>query len=98
MVSILSTYLYCYSLFLLILFLICRGNLEQNQVWAAWLKKQCIKLELLFFFNKTWVELLKQNKSNESMTIEMEKDLKRLETITERFSKIGSKTELMKKI
>ena len=28
------------------------------------------------------------------MTIEMEKDLKRLETITERFSKIGSKTEL----
>ena len=28
------------------------------------------------------------------MTIEMEKDLKRLETITERFSKIGSKAEL----
>jgi signal transduction histidine kinase len=28
------------------------------------------------------------------MTIEMQKDLKRLETITERFSKIGSKTEL----
>ena len=28
------------------------------------------------------------------MTMEMEKDLKRLETITERFSKIGSKAEL----
>jgi len=41
-----------------------------------------------------WLELLKQNPENESMTIEMEKDLVRLETITERFSKIGSKTEL----
>ena len=41
-----------------------------------------------------WVELLAQNEENKSMTIEMQKDLKRLETITERFSKIGSKTEL----
>ena len=41
-----------------------------------------------------WVELLKQNPENESMTIEIDKDLKRLETITERFSKIGSKPKL----
>ena len=41
-----------------------------------------------------WVELLKLDKKNESMTLEMEKDLERLKIITERFSKIGSKTEL----
>ena len=46
------------------------------------------------FIHDCWVELLKLDEKNESMTLEMEKDLERLKTITERFSKIGSKTEL----
>jgi signal transduction histidine kinase len=41
-----------------------------------------------------WVELLKEKEGTESMVFEMEKDIKRLETITDRFSKIGSKSVL----
>ena len=41
-----------------------------------------------------WIELLKEKDGTESMVLEMEKDIKRLETITDRFSKIGSKPEL----
>ena len=58
-------------------------------------KETAIKLELLSSFIPAWVELLKQDKNNEVMTKEMEKDLKRLQIITERFSKIGSKAELI---
>ena len=67
---------------------------EQNQVWAGMAKETAHQIGTPLSSLIAWVELLKQNKSNESMTIEMEKDLKRLETITERFSKIGSKAEL----
>ena len=42
-----------------------------------------------------WVELLKEKKGAHEMAIEMGKDIKRLETITDRFSKIGSKSELV---
>jgi len=44
-----------------------------------------------------WTELLKEKEGTEQMVTEMEKDIKRLETITERFSKIGSKSELQKR-
>ena len=41
-----------------------------------------------------WVELLKLDDKNKDVAWEVEKDVKRLETITERFSKIGSLPEL----
>jgi len=69
---------------------------EQNQVWAGMAKETAHQIGTPLSSLMAWVELLKQNPENESMTIEMEKDLKRLETITERFSKIGSKAELHK--
>jgi len=67
---------------------------EQNQVWAGMAKETAHQIGTPLSSLMAWVELLKQKEENISMTIEMEKDLKRLETITERFSKIGSKTEL----
>jgi len=67
---------------------------EQNQVWAGMAKETAHQIGTPLSSLMAWVELLKQNPENESMTIEMNKDLKRLETITERFSKIGSKAEL----
>ena len=67
---------------------------EQNQVWAGMAKETAHQIGTPLSSLMAWVELLAQNEENKSMTIEMEKDLKRLETITERFSKIGSKTEL----
>lgn len=66
---------------------------EQNQVWAGMAKETAHQIGTPLSSLMAWVELLKQKEGNKSMTIEMEKDLKRLETITERFSKIGSKTE-----
>ena len=41
-----------------------------------------------------WNELLKIEKINPEITKEIEKDISRLETITERFSKIGSLPKL----
>jgi len=67
---------------------------EQNQVWAGMAKETAHQIGTPLSSLMAWVELLKQNPENESMTIEMDKDLKRLETITERFSKIGSKPKL----
>ena len=68
---------------------------EQNQVWAGMAKETAHQIGTPLSSMIAWVELLKLDKKNESMTIEMEKDLERLKTITERFSKIGSKTELI---
>jgi len=67
---------------------------EQNQVWAGMAKETAHQIGTPLSSLMAWVEILKQKEENKSMTIEMEKDLKRLETITERFSKIGSKSEL----
>lgn len=67
---------------------------EQNQVWAGMAKETAHQIGTPLSSLMAWVELLKQSPENESMTMEMDKDLKRLEIITERFSKIGSKPKL----
>ena len=91
MVSILSTIIYITVRSSYFIFIFNARKSEQNQVWAGMAKETAHQIGTPLSSLIAWVELLKQNKSNESMTIEMEKDLKRLETITERFSKIGSK-------
>ena len=67
---------------------------EQNQVWAGMAKETAHQIATPLSSLMAWVELMKSSETNSSMVIEMEKDLKRLETITERFSKIGSKPEM----
>ncbi len=46
---------------------------------------------------KGWVEVLKEMPGNEKMSAEIEKDVGRLELITDRFGKIGSKPHLEEK-
>ena len=84
------------ALFALIAYLIFNAarRSEQNQVWAGMAKETAHQIGTPLSSLMAWVELLKEKEGTEEMTIEMEKDLKRLETITERFSKIGSKAEL----
>jgi len=41
-----------------------------------------------------WLEILKLDNIDESITSEIEKDIERLQTITDRFSKIGSEPKL----
>lgn len=69
---------------------------EQNQVWVGMAKETAHQIGTPLSSLMAWTELLKEQKGNEKMVIEMEKDIKRLETITDRFSKIGSQSELVK--
>jgi len=71
-------------------------NSEQNKVWAGMAKETAHQIGTPLSSLMAWIELLKEKKGTESMVFEMEKDIKRLETITDRFSKIGSKSVLRK--
>lgn len=64
---------------------------EQNQVWVGMAKETAHQLGTPISSLMAWVEYLKLKQSvDEAMISDVEKDIKRLETITERFSKIGS--------
>jgi len=67
---------------------------EQNQVWAGMAKEAAHQLGTPLSSLMAWVELLKSKVETKDMVLEMEKDIIRLETITDRFSKIGSKPTL----
>lgn len=63
---------------------------EQNKVWVGLSKETAHQLGTPISSLMAWVEMLKDNYPGDEMLPEMEKDVKRLERIAERFSKIGS--------
>jgi signal transduction histidine kinase len=67
---------------------------EQNQVWLGMSKETAHQLGTPLSSLIAWVEMLKMSGVNDNMTNEIEKDIERLNTITQRFSKIGSLPEL----
>lgn len=67
---------------------------EQNQVWVGLSKETAHQLGTPTSSMMGWVELLKERHPDKKLVSEMEKDAGRLEQITERFSKIGSKPVL----
>ncbi len=68
---------------------------EQNQVWVGMSKETAHQLGTPISSLMAWIELLKLQNVDEKLVQEFEKDTQRLERITERFSKIGSKPELL---
>lgn len=68
---------------------------EQNQVWVGMSKETAHQLGTPISSLMAWIELLKSEDVNPKLISEFEKDTQRLEKITERFSKIGSKPELI---
>ncbi len=70
---------------------------EQNQVWAGMAKETAHQLGTPLSSLMAWVELLKSKNETKDIVLEMEKDVNRLETITDRFSKIGSQPTLESK-
>ncbi len=68
---------------------------EQNQVWVGMAKETAHQLGTPLSSLLAWLELLKDQGVDEMAIHEMKKDLSRLTTITERFSKIGSETKLV---
>ena len=63
---------------------------EQNQVWAGMAKETAHQIGTPLTSLMGWIELLKLQDTQFIGTTEMEKDIDRMKTITERFSKIGS--------
>ncbi len=68
---------------------------EQNQVWVGMSKETAHQLGTPISSLLAWIELLKMQDVKEEIITEFEKDINRLERITERFSKIGSAPELI---
>ena len=66
---------------------------EQNKVWVGLSKETAHQLGTPISSLMAWVEILKENYPDDELIPEMNKDVKRLELIAERFSKIGSLPE-----
>lgn len=84
------------ALFVLIsylLFSLARKS-EQNQVWIGMSKETAHQLGTPISSLLAWIEYLRDSGIKEDIIEEMMKDIDRLEMIAERFSKIGSQTEL----
>lgn len=67
---------------------------EQNRLWAGMAKETAHQIGTPLSSLLGWNELLKSENIDPSITREIEKDIDRLQTITERFSKIGSLPKL----
>ena len=71
---------------------------EQNRVWVGMAKETAHQLGTPISSLMAWVEYIKslpEMKERSDITIELQKDVKRLEMITSRFSNIGSSGELV---
>lgn len=79
-------------IFILIAFLALASTkkAEQNKVWVGLSKETAHQLGTPISSLIAWVEYLRTKEIDPSLLGEMEKDVKRLEMIAERFSKIGS--------
>ena len=66
---------------------------EQNKVWVGLSKETAHQLGTPISSLMAWVEILKGNYPDDDMIPEMDKVVRRLELIAERFSKIGSLPE-----
>lgn len=66
---------------------------EQNKVWVGLSKETAHQLGTPISSLMAWTEILKENYPQDELIPEMGKDVKRLELIADRFSKIGSLPE-----
>ena len=73
--------------------LLASKRAEQNKVWVGLSKETAHQLGTPISSLMAWVEILKENYPSDELIPEMEQDVKRLERIAERFSKIGSLPE-----
>ena len=83
------------AIFLLIAYMVFNSSRrsEQNLVWVGMAKETAHQLGTPISALMAWIELIKSkfNAENDPLVLEMETDVKRLEMVADRFSKIGSK-------
>jgi signal transduction histidine kinase len=84
------------GLFLLIAYILFSTfrKAEQNQVWVGLAKETAHQLGTPLSSLMAWMAILKTKGVDDETITELNKDVARLETITDRFSKIGSKPEM----
>lgn len=68
---------------------------EQNKVWVGLSKETAHQLGTPISSLMAWTEILKESYPDDELLPEMDKDVKRLQLIADRFSKIGSLPELV---
>ena len=85
-------------LFILVSFLALSSSrrAEQSRVWVGLSKETAHQLGTPTTSLSGWVEILQNNYPDNPVTKELALDVKRLEKVTERFSRIGSKPSLSK--
>ena len=66
---------------------------EQNKVWVGLSKETAHQLGTPISSMMAWTEMLKESYPDDELLPEMEKDVRRLQLIADRFSKIGSLPE-----
>ena len=103
--SILLQYLYYFPyfqtfvilLFLVVVYIALRfsQNAEQNRLWVGMSKETAHQLGTPISSLLAWVEILKLREGDNQLVDEVSKDVKRLEKVTERFSRIGSAAKLL---
>jgi signal transduction histidine kinase len=85
-------------MFILVSYLAFRSSrkAEQNQVWVGMSKETAHQLGTPTSSLAGWIEILQHKYPEISITRELALDVQRLEKVTERFSRIGSKPALVK--
>ena len=76
-----------------ILALLTSKRAEQNKVWVGLSKETAHQLGTPISSLMAWTTILKENYPDDDLLPEMDKDVKRLQLIADRFSKIGSLPE-----
>ena len=66
----------------------------QNKLWAGMAKETAHQIGTPLSSLIGWLEIMKADNVDETTIVEIEKDINRLQTITDRFSKIGSEPVL----
>lgn len=67
---------------------------EQNRVWVGLSRETAHQLGTPISSLMAWSEVLKETYPDDSLLLEMDKDIRRLQLVADRFSKIGSAPEL----
>ncbi|WP_334056051.1 sensor histidine kinase [Polaribacter sp. P097] len=85
-------------LFLAIIYLFYKTNKvsETNKLWTGMAKETAHQIGTPLSSLLGWISILKMENVDETYIVEIEKDVHRLNTIANRFSKIGSVPELKK--
>lgn len=95
----LAYYPYIQLLVVLLFFVVCMlaiissKRAEQNRVWVGLSKETAHQLGTPISSLMAWSEVLREKYPDDTLLPEMDKDVARLQTVAERFSKIGSMPE-----